>query len=434
MNTIRANSEGAAVGYQANLESQSAMKPRYLVAEIQSDGHHARYARWVVETDAFRDADLLVAGPKSLFEHSEFAPLRGRFVPIELGAEEKNTSLVIDYSFSGLLRKHLETRRMYMDALRRAQERGPVDLIIIPYVDHSVYTWATLGTGFGNTPWVGISMLPMFHLAQIEGMVVPRKRTDWIRDKLYRRLLNDPHLRMLFTIDPELVEFATRSYTRQQRSRLTYLPDPSVQYKLLPRNASRTQLGIPEEVHLVILYGALHPRKGVEPLIRGAHAAGCPKSVHVLLAGRQDTEVREILKSQEAQELRRDGRLHVFNQYIDDELEKVILSAADFMWIGYSKFYRMSGIFVLAARHALPAIFTREGLIGHLGRKFRLGPEIDPDRVETVTAALAKLADNPHQYDRAVAAARDSFEIHSIAHFQSALGRVIRDTPKVRRA
>lgn len=410
------------------------MTPRYLIAEIQSDGHHARYARWVVETDALRDADLLVAGPRSLFEHSEFTPLRGRYIPIELGAEEKNTSLVIDFSLSGILRKNLETRRMYIEALRRARERGPVDLIIIPYVDHSVYTWATLGTGFGNTPWAGISMLPMFHLPQIQGMVVPRRRGDWIRDKLYRRLLSDPHLRTLFTIDPELVEFASRSLSARQRSRLTYLPDPSVQYQLLPRDASRTQLAIPHDVHLVILYGALHPRKGVEPLIRGAQAAGCPNSIHVLLAGRQDNEVREILRSPEANELRHDGRLHVLDQYIDDDLEKVILSAADFMWIGYSKFYRMSGIFVLAARHALPAIFTREGLIGHLGRKFNVGPEIDPDRVDSVTHALAELTENPHKYDQAVAAARDHFEIHSIAHFQAALGRVIRDASNAGRS
>jgi hypothetical protein len=406
--------------------------PRYLVAELQSDGHHARYLRWVIESESLQDSELIVAGPRSLFEHSELASMQGRIVPIEIEIDSATASLVNNFSVPGLLRKHLAFRSRYIEALRRAQERGKVDLILIPYVDHTLYTWSTLGTGFGNTPWVGISMLPMFHLPKIKNMVVPKRSADWMREKLYRRLLRDRNLKMLFTIDPEMIEFASTNFSAEERSRLKYLPDPSVQYELLPRNSSRAELGIPQNAYLVVLYGALHPRKGIEQLIRGANAPSCPSTVHVLLAGRQDNEVREILQSHDANELKTSGRLHVFDKYIDDRHEKLILSSADCMWIGYVRFYRMSGILVLAARHALTCIFTREGLIGHLGRKFNLGPEIDPDRISTVTSALAELANQPGKYSDSIALAKEYFEIHSIKHLQASLGEVIASTSNFR--
>ena len=99
-------------------------------------------------------------------------------------------------------------------------------------------------------------------------------------------------------------------------------------------------------------------------------------------------EVKQCLQQTEAKALAVSGRLHVLEQYLDDRLEGTVLSAADSMWLGYSKFYGMSGVLVLAVRHGLPCIFTREGVIGYLGRKFALGPEIDPDNIQTAVQAL----------------------------------------------
>ena len=176
---------------------------------------------------------------------------------------------------------------------------------------------------------------------------------------------------------------------------------------------------------VVLLYGALHPRKGIQLLLNGAASSSCPENIHILLAGRQSAEVRNLANNSHAVRLKVKGRLHIIDGYVDDQLERLILSASDFMWIGYSHFYRMSGILVLAARHGLPSIYTREGLIGHMGRQFQLGTEIYPDQVDTVVAALARLDADPHQHDAQIAAASKHFELHSVAHFQAVLGQQI---------
>jgi hypothetical protein len=159
----------------------------------------------------------------------------------------------------------------------------------------------------------------------------------------------------------------------------------------------------------------------VSQLIRAASDRLCPPGIHVLLAGLQNAEVKQLLRQEEAKALSLCGRLHVLERYLDDHLERTVLSAADSMWLGYSKFFGMSGVLVLAVRHGLPCIFTREGVIGYLGRKFAVGPEIDPDKLSSAVEALRSLASKPQQYSQSLAEARRRFAIHSIEHFRSVI-------------
>jgi hypothetical protein len=392
---------------------------RILIAEMQSAGHRARLVRWVMEAEAMRTLEVVLCGPKSLLEHEEVVALRGRFVAQEVVIDDAIARILAGSSFVDLLRKQLMFRSLYARAVQRAKLGGPVDLVILPGVDEALDAWAVLGPGFQGTPWIGISMRPAFHLGSMSEVVAPRRRDDWVRTRLYRRLLRNRSLHKLLTIDPVMMDFAPSAFSSGERNRLAYLPDPSPVYDLPARAASRMELGIPEEARLVLLYGSLTARKGVSQLIHAASAPACPGSVHILLAGRQDEDVKQLLQQRAAQALIASGRLHVLQQYLDDRLERTALSATDFMWLGYSKFYGMSGVLVLAARHGLPCIFSREGIVGYLGRKFVLGPEIDPDNIETVVRALAGLASEPLQYHRSLDEAKGQFAFHALESFHS---------------
>lgn len=396
---------------------------RFLIADMQSAGHRARYVRWVIESDVLRKAEVILAGPKSLLEHPELVAVRGRFIPQEVAFDETTARVLAGNSFLELLRKQLAFRSLYMGALQQAKRSGAVDLVIMPAADDTLEAWALLGTGFEATPWIGISMRPAFHLGSMSDVVAPLRRDDWIRTLLYRKLLRDRSLNKLLTIDPTMMDYASSSFTENEKSRLAYLPDPSPDYKLPTRDASRLELGIPQSCYLVLLYGSLTARKGVHQLVHAATFTHCPENIHILLAGRQDAQVKHFLQDSEAKALSASGRLHVLQQYLDDGLERTVLSAADFMWLGYSKFYGMSSVLVLAVRHGLPCIFTREGIVGYLGRKFAIGPEIDPDNHASVVRALASLANKPHQFDRALSMARESFSVHSVEHFQSVISQ-----------
>jgi len=394
---------------------------RFLIAALESSGHRARLVRWVMESEVMRQAEVILAGPRSLLEHKELIAFQGKFLPQEVFIDEATAAALAVSSWVGLARKQTIYRSLYARAVRQAKLRGALDLVILPAADDALDAWAILGTGFKATPWVGISMRPAFHLARMKGVVAPSRRDDWVRGKLYRKVLRDRSLHKLLTFDPTMMDFALSSFSQGERDRLAYLPDPSLEYDLPARGASRAELGIPEQAHLVLLYGSLTARKGVSQLIGAASAPHCPISIHILLAGLQSVEVKQCLQQTEAMALTVSGRLHVLEQYLDDRLERTMLSATDSMWLGYSKFYGMSGVLVLAVRHSLPCIFTREGVIGYLGRKFALGPEIDPDNIQTAVQALASLTTKPQQYSRPLAEAKQSFAVHSIEYFRSVI-------------
>ncbi len=393
---------------------------RFLVAEMQSAGHRARYVRWVIESEALGGAEVILAGPRSLLEHDELIPIRERFVRQEVTIDKPRSA---DSSFVGLLRKQMVYRSLYASAVRQANRGGAVDLLIVPSADDALDAWALLGTGFPATPWAGISMRPVFHLGSMTDVVAPSRWDDWVRTQLYRKLLRGESLHRLLTIDPTMINFASSSFSPRERARLIYLPDPSLEFDLPAQGGCRAELGIPEKVHLVLLYGSLTARKGVSQLINAASAPECPTNVHILLAGRQDAMVRQLLHQEKI--LSASGRLHVLQQYLDDRLERTVLSAADTMWLGYSQFYGMSSVLVLAVRYGLPCIFTREGIVGYLGRKFGLGPEVDPDNIETAIKALSSRAGDRHRYDESVGLAREQFAIHSVEHFQSLISEVV---------
>jgi hypothetical protein len=372
-----------------------------------------------MEAEVMGKAEVILSGPRSLLEHKELIALRGRFIPQEVFVDEATATALARTSWVDLVRKQTIFRSLYVHAVRQAKLGGVVDLVILPAADDALDAWAVLGTGFAATPWVGISMRPVFHLASMRDVVAPSRRDDWVRNKLYRKVLRDRSLHKLLTFDPTMIDFASSSFSHQERERLVYLPDPSLEYDLPDRHASRAELGIPDEAHLVLLYGSLTARKGVSQLIRAASAPQCPISTHILLAGLQNGEVKQFLQQGEAKALSVSGRLHILEQYLDDRLERTVLSAADSMWLGYSKFYGMSGVLVLAVRHDLPCIFTREGIIGYLGRKFAVGPEMDPYNIQTVVEALRSLTMKPQQYSQSLAQARQSFAVHSIEYFRS---------------
>jgi hypothetical protein len=397
---------------------------RFLIATMQSSGHLARYVRWLMEAEVMRRVDVILSAPKDLLEHEELVGLRGRFVPQEVVIDDATATVLAGSSFVDLVRKQMKFRSLYAEAVEQAKRNGVVDLVIVPAADDALDAWAVLGTGFEATPWIGITMRPVFHLGAMREVIAPSRRDDWIRTQLYRKALRDPSLHRLLTIDPTMMDFAASSFSHREKNRLTYLPDPSLEHELPARAASRAELGVPDEAHLVLLYGSLAARKGVAQLIHAATTPRCPMSIHVLLAGRQDGKVKQLLQDTDAKALSASGRLHVLQDYLDDRLERTVLSAADSMWLGYSGFYRMSSVLVLAVRHGLPCIFTQEGIIGYLGRKFAVGPEINPGKIETVVQALASLVNEPQRYDRSLRDAKGRFAVHSIGYFQSVISQI----------
>ena len=101
-----------------------------------------------------------------------------------------------------------------------------------------------------------------------------------------------------------------------------------------------------------------------------------------------------------------------------DSRKRQILAAADCMWVGYTDFYGMSGIMVLAGRHAVPLIGSRDGLIGYIVGRHGIGEVVQPQNRSSVVEALRRLASEPGYFLQAGCKGPPLFEKHQPAELQ----------------
>ena len=396
---------------------------RSLILEISSSGHHPSYLRRILESGLLHAAHVIVAGPASLSAHPELSALLAQCEFHELAIDPDRQTRLADFSTLGLVRREFTLRAIYQRAWRRASSSGPVDLVLLPLVDGCANAIALRGGPFGATPWIAISMRAQFHLRKM-GVTAPRTFTRAGRAFLFRRLLRTESLGSLLTIDPTLAEYAARQ-RGSEFAKIRLLPDTCNTCTLIEKSAARRQLGIPSSARLILAFGHLTARKGVLIAMRAMAREDCPKHVCLLLAGSQDNEVESFLAGPVAAQLLAEGRLHLRPGFVPEESVPTLLSAADAMWIGYTGFYTMSNMLVLAARHGLPILASNQGVIGWLASRHNLGLIVDPQSQDSVADALRKVADPPPSQPQQLASARDAFAHHTDAVFHRVIMQAI---------
>jgi len=403
-----------------------------LIIDLFGNGHHPRYIRWIIESEACRRAEVIVAGVRELLEHQELSSISGSFQAHEIIFTPKQEEALGTFSFPfGLLHRQLAVRDIELDVFRQISKRVTVSKVLLPYVDDCLDAIGLLGSPFGQTPWAGITLRPSFHFSRV-GVAAPVDRLSFVWEWLFRRALRQPSLGSLCTIDPTMDEFAGTQFPIGEREKLHFIPDPAVEHELEPIEVARAALGIPRDARLLLAYGELSERKGIGLLVECAADPRCPKNIHILLAGRQSQYSRALLEAGSCACLREQKRLHVLNGYQSDEGEARILAASDCAWVGYTGFYNMSGIMLLAARHGMPCLVSPFGLAGYLAKKYELGMVINPEDKETVLAALRCLSDNPARFALAGRRGKSAFQDHTVCRFQEVIDEVLSaDLPTV---
>jgi glycosyltransferase involved in cell wall biosynthesis len=281
---------------------------------------------------------------------------------------------------------------MYRRFFRSLPQEDRPDVVFCPVLDQCDKVISVLGTPFGRVPWGGIPMLIKFHYGTM-GARRGRKRLDRLKEHLFKRLLREQGLVAIFTIDELLYKYV-REYQNGLSSKVHHVGDPVDLAGGLTREEARERLGLPRDAVLILVYGALEPRKGVEELLEASGDPRFPGCVHVLLAGRQDRGIREILQGPAARRLRGLGRLIERDGYLSAEEEWESFRAADIVWLGYKNFHTMSGVMVQAAAMGLPIVASQEGLIGWTAAKHELGPVIDVGDRSAIVGAVAGLVDD----------------------------------------
>ena len=368
-----------------------------LILEPHAVGHHGPYLRWIAGGLIERGLDVTVVTlPESLIHPSV------QTIHETLKAEDRERLKIIKSASGvpgdlGSLRGKvsLAKREFGYWSLFRAwyKEYAPAarpSVVFLPYLDYCLYAIGLLGSPFGNSPWAGIAMRPSFHYPEL-GIIAPRPSLASLKKALFFRVLRNRSLRCLLTIDEPLREFLAKT---EYSEKAVFLPEPAKMSSLPGSQDAKRRLGLPLDRKLILVYGAITERKGLPELLHAVMEAAFPQSVDVLVAGRISPEIDKFLSCPRMAKLIAQGRIRLFNRFIDTVEEPFLFAAADIVWLGYRKHYGSSGVLAQAASARRPVISCEEGVLGWQTRRHSLGAVIDVEDpalvADTVSRTLAQ--------------------------------------------
>jgi glycosyltransferase involved in cell wall biosynthesis len=376
----------------------SGSSKRVLILELGVDGHHPFYVRLLLDSGLADSAEIILASQPKMFAHPAIAgsPVKFRPHPLELALSDETLWTT---SPAAVTRRSWTFGKIYRRAFMELSKNAPIDFVIVPYIDDCLLGLAAPRKPFGDTAWLAITMRTMFHYDAM-GVRAPKQRFAEFRRWLTYRMLRQKCTAALLTIDPTLAEFAARQSDPLFR-KIRYVPDPAPQHSdVLSKQEARQRLNIARDACLVLVYGAISARKGIVSLLEAAAAPECSRQIHVLFAGRI-WGLGELEKTDAWQSLTAQRRMHMLNGFVDDEHERLIMAAADCMWVGYIDFYGVSSVMALAGRHAMPVLASDYGLVGHLAKTHHLGAVIEPRDQLSIVHALNRLVNEPDFFIRA---------------------------------
>lgn len=271
-----------------------------------------------------------------------------------------------------LLCQEFRRREFFRRVYLQAAAHGAIDFVFLAYIDWALFAIAALGSPFGKTPFSGITMGLRFHFERMGVKAAPDPLGP-VKDRLFRRLLAQPTLKNIFTIDETLPDYlAAEQVTRADK--VVYFGDPAGGVASMTRAEARASLDVPEDACVVLAYGFLDARKGIDRLLRWVMGP-VPSRLILVAVGNQSPDVQRLFEGPAAQAATAAGRIRTERRFVSDEEEQRYFRAADLVWLGYDRFDFMSAVVVRAAQNRLAIVYDDRGLVARFAEKHGVVPD-----------------------------------------------------------
>lgn len=366
-------------------------RPRLLLFDPYSGGHHGDHLLWLAEAWRARALPgrlVLSLASATLDEHPALRSLAGPTpagrvdLDVLLGAEavQEAPSLVAS------ARHHV---RLVQGVLARlAPER-----FFAMYLDHAQVALA-LRRRAGPTRCSGLLFRPDLHLASAPGLRARLRRAR--KRALLRALMSSPGFETLFTLDPTAVP-ALQALA--PGCPIVAVPDPAhADAPSLSAGAVRARYGVDAGRRLFVLPGALDDRKGIF-LVLDALAtlpAETQQRLAIVFAGHAPPAAADRF----AQALASTGRgtaAHLVwdRRFLPGPELQALVAAADVVLAPYQHHVGSSGIVMRAAAAGRPLVAQAEGLMGWQVRTHHLGQTVASGDRNALAHALAEGVRDP---------------------------------------
>ncbi|RKR42984.1 glycosyltransferase involved in cell wall biosynthesis [Paraburkholderia sp. BL17N1] len=408
-------SNGARVLISATQMVTDAMEQDYvLIVEPNLTGHRWRYAEWIMQACADAGYPCMLVTECANEDHRLARQITAANRPDQqiafVDPEERPRNRLPDPN--EYWRFHRYFKRVHTIITRMQSIR----LVVVPYVDYFFYSLPFLGSPFGKTPWIGITMRSTFHHHKVGIKAPDRPVVNAIKALLFKRAIRTTGLRTLLTIDPTLPEWSARSPSKHSAA-IAYVADPFPDEHAENPVLARERLGLDPGQRYLLVYGAITERKGIYELVHAL--TRLEHAPTLIVAGEQDAGTRHFMRNH-VRSL--NPAPLVLDAFISNDMERDLFSACDAVWLGYKGHYGMSGVLVQAYRFGKPVIATEDGLIGWFSRRCELGPILSDLSSASIGRAITETMTSwPHIPPAMPSAREDLLSRHTLGQFKQTL-------------
>lgn len=361
-----------------------------LVLDLSLTGHHSVYIEKIVEGYLESQNIVTISVLESNRKNSLFSKLSNRYGGLIFFhiVDDSRYKKVLDTGF-GVIGKSIAFRSLFGDIYDNVNKSKKVEYVFMPYIDYLLYAIGLLGSPFSEAIWGGICMRPSFHYAEY-GVIAPASKYAFLKKYLFFNVFNKKTLKAIYTIDALLYDYMKKKNNCCD-GKIIYFPDPVICQRLYTYNNARKKLGLADYVNVLLVYGHIDKRKGIDVLIKGLSDEAISVYNHLLVVGKQSNDVKDYLQSSFCELLYKQERIHVIDEFVDHDIEELVFSAADIVWLGYKMHYTMSGVMILAGLYGKPVLACEEGVIGWYTNKYELGEVFNVNDTENVLEKLLSI-------------------------------------------
>jgi len=300
---------------------------------------------------------------------------------------------IVRCTVGGMVRKAMARWRILCSQLEAAGANHAHILFLDPF---QLPLALGLEPGVGKT-LSGILFRPSVHeLGDYGGRApVAERMRDGLKATLYGRMLRNPSLSRVLTLDPFFPAYARRAFRFGEK--VGALPDPIIENAGEGGSIGADVRAAPGAGRVVFLmFGALAARKGVLEILHALQSlpADVRARVRIVLAGRIDadcaTEVAELHRGLGDLDPGSES-LCVVDRFLTTAELRWLIVQSDVVLATYRRHVGSSGALVWAAQHRKPLLAQDYGLVGALVREYRLGEVVDATRPNAIAAAVRDL-------------------------------------------
>ncbi|MDN8037769.1 glycosyltransferase [Burkholderia vietnamiensis] len=342
-----------------------------LIVEPDATGHRmVLYVRLIVEEALARGFDVVLLTTVAAMHHDACKSVLAEFGDRLAVATMPGVSQGGKSRF-GLFRSQYRRLRAFQAGYRAVSRCQRVDFVYIPYFNYIDKIIGWYGNPFDGVPFGGMIVAAKFHHFRY-GIAGSRGKQDVVNELLFRAALRIRSLALLTSIDEPLTEFVKQSMS-QHVEKVRYVPDVSTIRHPADRRSARAVYGFSSTDFVILLYGSISPRKGIEKILRLFSDKDLPSNIRLLMIGSQEESAKKMIEAFLAKYPERRSRMCVVDRFVTEVEEGQAFASADVVWLCYENFSGMSGVLIQSAQSGVPVVTSGYGLIERYREKYGLG-------------------------------------------------------------